>query len=304
MHVEIGDRAQAVAAQLQRIGELAEAVLADVEHVLPRMAGLRRTVRHHHLRQCHAPHDAAAAEADLVQGDRLARIEPDDEFPTVPANDISVEGKARPLGLHDVQRFQRRAKTIEELLFVIMFRHRHRHHAVVVDAQHPVLVQVDDGVQTLDRMRVEIVVRPRPQPAECVQQEPILFARHIEIAGRPGIDADQAHVGDAAPRTGRDEIRIAPDDLLHRHELLQLDQRSRAGHERPRQDFTRRQRHDEPPDPALAGAEHAGPRLTRRGGDAWVCRRLVQLDGLEQHGVAKAVGGADDRDDGADLGRR
>ncbi len=66
VRVEIGDIAEAVAAELQRIRELAEAVLADVEHILARVREIRRAVRHHHLHQRRTMQHGAPVIADVV----------------------------------------------------------------------------------------------------------------------------------------------------------------------------------------------------------------------------------------------
>ncbi len=119
---------------------------------------------------------------------------------------MSVDDEAPAFRLHDVERLQWRAEIIAELRLVVHLRHRHRNHAVVVDAQHGAGLDVDDGIQAADRMGVEIFVLAQPQPAERVREIAAFLARNAEIAGRPRIDADHAHVGDAALGAGGDEV--------------------------------------------------------------------------------------------------
>ena len=62
--VEIVDRAEAVAAERQRVRHAAEADLAAVEHVLAVVAALRRAVGHHHLGDRGAVDDRPAPAVD------------------------------------------------------------------------------------------------------------------------------------------------------------------------------------------------------------------------------------------------
>ena len=79
--VEVVDLAEAVAAELERVGEGAEAVLADVEGVAPVAARAGVSVRHEQLRERGPVEDRAAATAVVVaqrvQHEPLARGEPD-----------------------------------------------------------------------------------------------------------------------------------------------------------------------------------------------------------------------------------
>ena len=49
MNVEIFDRAQAIATQLQRVGELTDAVFANVEYMFSKVTVIRAAVRHDHF---------------------------------------------------------------------------------------------------------------------------------------------------------------------------------------------------------------------------------------------------------------
>ncbi len=72
--IEIGDVAQAVAAQLQRIRQLADAILADIKDVLAIVPIVRGNRTHHHLDQRRPMHDRTAIIGDLVQGNALAGV--------------------------------------------------------------------------------------------------------------------------------------------------------------------------------------------------------------------------------------
>lgn len=53
-----------------------------------------------------------------------------------------------------------------------------------------------------------------------------LLSSNAIVACRPGIDADVAHVGDAATGTAGDELGILPDEFFNGRELLELDHRA------------------------------------------------------------------------------
>jgi hypothetical protein len=93
---------------------------------------------------------------------------------------------------------------------------------VIVDADYLPGLEIDDGVEPLDRMRVEVLVLAKPEPCEDVAHMTTFLVLETEIAARPGIDAHFAHVCDAALRAGSHELWILPDKLFDRHELLKL----------------------------------------------------------------------------------
>ena len=108
--VEVADLAQAVAAELERVGEHADAVLADVERVASEIGRPRIAIRHDHVGERGAIQDrplAALVEvADGVQDQAFARREADPEAPLLPADLVSVDREARPLRLVDLDGLQ------------------------------------------------------------------------------------------------------------------------------------------------------------------------------------------------------
>ncbi len=167
---------------------------------------------------------------------------------------------------------------------VIVLAQGDRHHPVVVDPQHRLGFDVDDRVQAFDRMRVEIVVLARSQPAERVgDMEPRLVGQ-VRAAGRPGVDADEAHIRDAALRAGGDEPRIGTRQVLDHHELFELDHRSRTRHEVAGQHPPSRKRDRYAPHSILRIAEQIRAGLARRRA---VLHRLgrgfEKLDGFEEN---------------------
>ncbi len=290
--IEILDRAQAVAAQGQRVGELAEAVLTDVEHVLAVVRRLRRAVRHHHLDQRCAVADRPVGELDVVQGDRLAGVEADHQRPVVPADGAAFHREADALGLLDVDRPQVVAGLLDELAIVVAVRLGDRRDAIVVDPDDLHLLDVDHRVEALDRVGIEIVVGARLDPAEGMAEVQALLALDPEIAGRPRVDADQLHVRDAALGAGLDEARVALDRGLDLEELLELDHRARLGQEALREHLLVGDRDHQAPDADIAGAEHvdarlAGDRIARREAAHHGLGGLVQLDRLEAQRIAE-----------------
>ena len=108
--VEVGDLAQAVAAQLQRGRHEPEAPLADVEGRAPEVFGAGIPVGHDHLRERHpvrhGPDLAAVVVADGVEHEPLAVVEPDAHGPLLPPELVAVQDEGGPLGLRDLERFQ------------------------------------------------------------------------------------------------------------------------------------------------------------------------------------------------------
>jgi hypothetical protein len=86
--VEVVDLAQAVAAELERVGLLAEQVLPGVEVADPEPGRARVAVRDHHLGDRGAVDDRplalAVREADRVQDEPFAGIERDPQLPVLP----------------------------------------------------------------------------------------------------------------------------------------------------------------------------------------------------------------------------
>ena len=62
---------------------------------------------------------------------------------------------------------------------------------MVVDAQDLEVAEVDEGVQTLDRMRVVIVEREGPHPHEAVEDAAPALDVVAELAHRPRVDAHE-----------------------------------------------------------------------------------------------------------------
>ena len=210
----------------------------------------------------------------------------------MPPDGLAFHREAHAVGLLDVDRAQMAAGLRDELAVVVVVGLRHRRDAVVVDPDdlHP--LDVDDRVEALDRVGVEVVVRARLDPAEGVAEMPAFLALDAEIAGRPRVDADQRHVGDAAPRAGLDEGRVALHGRLDLEELLELDHRPRLGQEFLGDHLVIGDRHQQAPDADAAGAIDVDPglacdRVARREAAHHGLGRLVQLDHLEAKAIAQ-----------------
>ena len=108
--VEVGDLAEAVAPEPERVGQGAEAVLADVEDVLEVGGRAGVTVRDHELCDRGSVADRAALSrirvADVVEGQPLPGVKPDPEIPLLPGQVMTLEGEARTLRLRDLDRTQ------------------------------------------------------------------------------------------------------------------------------------------------------------------------------------------------------
>ena len=106
--IHITDLAQAVAAQLERGGHVAQPPLADVVGGAPVVVEAGVPVRHDHLGEGHpvgdVPFGAVVVVADLMDHRALAVVEGEPETPVLPTDHVAVDLERRAVGLGDVQR--------------------------------------------------------------------------------------------------------------------------------------------------------------------------------------------------------
>ncbi len=106
--VQVGDLAEAVAAELQRGGHEAQAPLADVERGPPVVIGGGVPVRDDHLGEREPvrdrPEAAAVAEPYGVQDQSLAVVEAQAQLPVLPGQLPAAQREGHSVGLADVQR--------------------------------------------------------------------------------------------------------------------------------------------------------------------------------------------------------
>ena len=106
--IEVADVTEAVAPELQRIGAVSEAVIADVERALALKRRVRVGVRNRHLHQAGPLHDRPALERRVVNHQALAVVETQSHGPPVPGDDAVVrDDKVGPVGLRHVERLHR-----------------------------------------------------------------------------------------------------------------------------------------------------------------------------------------------------
>ncbi len=154
-HVEIMDIAEAVAAELERVGEHAEPVFTGIERRLPEMVLGRIGIGHHHLGNAGAMDQRALActvlVGELMQHQALARREADAKAPFLPVDLPAIDLEARALRLFDMQRLDVGARIFDFMRAVIPLLARDRHDRVCVR-------EVDDlAADQVDRRRL----RPR-----------------------------------------------------------------------------------------------------------------------------------------------
>ena len=230
--VQVVDDPQAVAPQPQRVRVLAEQVLAGVEVADPVPERRRVAVRDDHLRDRRAVEDrerlAVGAESDLVQGEALARVEPDTHLPVLPADQGAVHGEAGAVGLADLDRLEARAGRSDRCPVEVPVRRRHGHVPAVLDAQDVARDHVDIGDQTFDGVRPGAVLDVVPEEGQPAQDPAPLFTRAVEEAGRQGRDEGEGRVGhppagqrSLPPRIGLDQVRAAV-VLLEQHRRLPI----------------------------------------------------------------------------------
>ena len=224
----------------QRLGELAEVVLADVERRAPDPRPVRDPVRHVDLGQRDPaddrPHAAAVVVADVVQHEPLARVEADAEVPLLPLDLVVAAREARPLRLDELQRLEagpRRVGAAGDR---------------PVDRPHPGVGHVDDARaviaahrhrdrEALDRPVVGVLLpgpleeRERAQEARARRHA----GRQLDLAGRPDVEVDVVGVRDPA-RGDRVAPRLVRADRFVCGPVLRVvDRRLHAALERQRQ---------------------------------------------------------------------
>src|ERR1700683_1156300 len=104
------DRAETITTELERVGELAEAVFAHVEDVFAVVAAFWRAIGDDELGESGAAHDGPAVVADVVQNESVARVEADRQCPLVPGDGVAVHGEADAFGLDGIEGLERRAR--------------------------------------------------------------------------------------------------------------------------------------------------------------------------------------------------
>ena len=193
--VEVGDVADAVAAELERVGVAADQVLAGVEVVLPRPDRRRVAVRHDHLgdrRRGARSAGRPVANADLVQHQAFAGVEADAQRPVLPLEEVAVEGEAGALRLGDLDRLLRRPRRsgdggVVEVARLLGDRHR---------------ADVDDLVDGLgSRRRRRRPGRRRDAPRRGPSGAPARTRARAGCGGRPPRGYSNTPADSGATRT-------------------------------------------------------------------------------------------------------
>ena len=156
--VEVADHPEAVAAQFEVVRVLAELVLARVEIADPEARGRGVAVGDDHLRDAAAGEHRATVERHRAQHEALAGVEPDAHRPLLPLDEGAVDVEARALGLGDLDGLEALAGRAHGIRRVFPARRRNGSVALVLDADHPVLGEIDMHDQALDGVRPWVVV--------------------------------------------------------------------------------------------------------------------------------------------------
>ena len=293
--VQVDDLAQAVAAELQRAGAQPEPAFA-VERVLPPVVHRRRPVGHDHLRHRRAEQDRPRPHpldvGDLVQHQALDRVQRDPQLPGAPPQLPVVDGEPGTVRLQDPQLGQlavrRRACGV-----VPAGVGGQRDRVAVLELDDLAGVPVPDHDQVLDRPRVRVRARAVERVGDgSGQRPPRLVEVEPEVRGRPGVDVNGRHVGQAPPGERRQERGRLLDPLAVGHELLPGDQREhpRRGHRARHQGWlVERHRHQpgELPGPLVDHAQ----RLARHRSAAVVPPAHGLLGRLGQRAVHEPASG-------------
>ena len=171
---------------------------------------------------------APIAKRDLVQHETLARGPADAERPVLPIDLPSIDGKARAVLLHDVERLDVLARLRDRGAVVVARFLRDRNDFGLVDQMDdPVLDQVDERDHAFDRVRIAIVLEVLAPVGHGTDQPAALLHLPVEIAGRKRIDLNQLDVLilQAAPLHRAPPVRVGLDDVADLEDLLDRDRR-------------------------------------------------------------------------------
>ncbi len=158
-HVDERGVRRGVRLRLDRAGQAAHPVFADVEGAAPAPVLIRVAVRHRHLGQRRPiedrPHASLVLVADSLEHEALARVHGVAEAPFLPANLLAVDGEAGAVRLGDRQRLGRRADA-DRLLVELLAGWRERHDAAVGELDDLLGAHVHEHDDAFDRPAVEI----------------------------------------------------------------------------------------------------------------------------------------------------
>src|SRR5579885_2181929 len=140
IYVEVADRAETVAAQLQRVGHRTDAIFPDVEGVLAVIRLARIAVGHDQLADRrpieHWSLLAVIVVADRVQHQPFPRREADAETPLLPAHFVALDSEAGTVGLFDLQRLEILPRLFNVLARQVGRLRRQRHYTRILDTEH------------------------------------------------------------------------------------------------------------------------------------------------------------------------
>ena len=161
-HVEVDDLAETVTAQGEGVRVIAEVELPGVEGLLAQRSRGAVAVGDHELGDRHAvgnrPLAAGIVESHVVKHKSLTLVEADAQPPALPAHTPAIDRERRAVLLHDGEVAQ--SHVLAGLVGPVgAGRQRDRRGAfVILHAQDLAGVEVDDGAQALDRVRVDVGV--------------------------------------------------------------------------------------------------------------------------------------------------
>ena len=234
--VEIADLPQAIAAVLERIGEHADAVLADVEGIAVEVGRSRVAVRHHHVGDGSPVQDRARTALILighgVDHEALAGREADPQPPLLPRQLMASKLEARAFRLVNLDRLEAGALARRRRRVVGVLRGQ-RHDATVLDREHLHLVEVHDRHHVGDRPGIAIVVGTAPHPRERANEPAAFVLGKSEVARRPRVHHRQIEVGHAALLHRRLPAGVRTNRRLALDELVEHERGLHAGHVLP-----------------------------------------------------------------------
>ena len=159
-----------------------------------------------------------------MQGQPLAGVEADPHRPVLPAQRVTVQGEAGPLGLGDLDGPERGpVRAADGLVVVVAGLGRHRELELVGDLEDLLLDQVHVGGQPVDGVRPgQVVLALLDERQHPDHPAPVVLGRPERARGdRAG--PDLAEVVVAPPGHGGAPVRVGLGDLVHPGEVAVQD---------------------------------------------------------------------------------
>ena len=235
--VEVADLAEAIAPELERVGEGAELLLSEIEDALVVVLGARMAVRHGELgirRPVQHPPLLPVVVAHVVEHEPLPGREAEPEPPLLPAKLVACQLEARTVRLLDLERLEIRARA-DTLGPVFTVVRRQRDGGAIVDAEHLHAIEIHERDEPLDRTRVARSSRLRAHEGQRADETAAeLVLRVTPVPRGDCVDAYELEIGDPPSSQRAPVAGVSLQRLHHRGVLVRQNRWHCAGYLAPR----------------------------------------------------------------------